>query len=291
MKTLKIIVVIVITLIILIGTGFFLTDYFKPKLAGIRIDTTPASSVYVDNQLLGRTPFRKTLKAETINLRLIPDISASGMFPYETRITLMSGIETIVRREFGESEDFSSGDVISFQKNAEKTASLIVVSTPENAQVSLNGIARGFAPYKNSTISQAEHQVTVKAPGYQDRTMAVSTLIGYQLNVFTKLAKIGQESGSDTSLPTPTPIPATQTYVVISKTPTGYLRVRTLPGILGEEIAQVKPGEKYLYLETDSATNWYKIQYEESQPGLPNGITGWVTGEYSQISTISGTLQ
>ena len=291
MKTLKVVVVIIVTLAILSGTGLFLADYFKPKPAGIRIDTTPTSSVYVDSQLLGRTPLRKTLKAGDINLRLIPDGSASGMLPYETKITLEGGIETVIRREFGDSEDFSSGDVISFRKNAEKTASLVVISMPDNAQVSLNGVARGFAPYKNSTISPAEHQVTVKAPGYQDRTMSVSTLNGYQLSVFTKLAKTGQESGSDSLLPTPTSTPAPQTYVVISKTPTGYLRVRTLPGTAGEEIAQVKPGEKYLYLETDSATNWYKIQYEVSQPGLPNGITGWVSNQYSQIATVSGVLQ
>jgi uncharacterized protein YgiM (DUF1202 family) len=290
MKTLRVVAVVIVTLIILTVTGFFLVNYLKPKPAGIMVDTTPASSVYIDGKLAGKTPLRKTYKAGAINLRLIPDSSTSNLLPYETKITLMGGIETVVRREFGETEDLSSGDVISFQGSTGKTTSIIVLSTPDNAQVSLDGVVRGFAPYKNSTISPAEHQIAVKAPGYQDRTMITNTHIGYQLTVFVKLAKSGQTNTADTPMATPIPSPTPKTYVMILKTPTGFLRVRTLPGTAGEEIAEVKPGEKYLYLETDDATNWYKIQYEVPQPGLPNGIIGWVSNQYTQIATESGTL-
>jgi uncharacterized protein YgiM (DUF1202 family) len=127
----------------------------------------------------------------------------------------------------------------------------------------------------------------VKSAGYQDRIMNISTLLGYQLTVFAKLAKSSSESAALAAAPTPAP----KTFVLILKTPTGFLRVRTLPGTAGEEIAQVKPGDKFPYLGTDEASGWYKIQYEGVQPGLPNGIIGWVSNQYAQIATESGTLQ
>jgi uncharacterized protein YgiM (DUF1202 family) len=291
MKTLKTIGVVLMTVLIIAATAFFLAGYYKPKPAGIRVDAVPAASVYIDGQPIGKTPLKQTLEAAPITLRLVPDDASKNFLPYETKITLTSGIETVVRREFGTTEDTSSGDVISFIKSEGKSVSLVVVSSPDNAQVSLDGVTRGFSPYKNLTISPAQHQITVKAPGYRDRVMTVNTLVGYQLTVFAKLAKGVQEESIDTVATTPSPTPTAKTYVEILKTPTGFLRVRTLPGTLGEEIAEVKPGEKYLYLETDSASGWYKIQYQEPAPGLPNGITGWVSNQYSQVSTESGILK
>jgi uncharacterized protein YgiM (DUF1202 family) len=289
MKTLKIIAVVVITLAVVAGTGLFLVGYFKPKPAGIRVDTTPSASVYIDGELAGRSPLRETFSAGTISLKLVPDSSSGELLPYETKITLTSGIETVVRREFAATEDLSSGDVISFEKNTEKKAGLVVISTPDNAQVSIDGVARGFAPYKNSSISPAEHQITVRSPGYTERVMTVNTISGYRLTVYAKLAKESQQVREEAALPTP--VSATTSVVEILETPTGFLRVRTLPGTKGEEIAEVKPGEKFLYIETDEASGWYKIQYRDPAPGLPDGISGWVSNQYAKTSSESGTLQ
>jgi hypothetical protein len=287
MKTLKVVGVVIAALVILLATVFFLLGYFKAKPAGIRVDTTPAASVYVNGELAGRTPLQKTFKAGAISLRLIPDNASQALLPYEIKIILLPGIETVVRREFAATEDVSSGEVLSFEKIGEKTASLIVISSPDNAQVSLDGVTRGFSPYKNSTISPAEHQIIVRSLGHQDRAMTVKTILGYRLTVYAKLAVNGEEATPEASLATPAPV---KTYVEILKTPTGFLRVRTLPGTAGEEIAEVKPGEKYLYLETDTSSGWYKIQYRDAAPGLPNGITGWVSNQYAQIATASGAL-
>ena len=71
---------------------------------------------------------------------------------------------------------------------------------------------------------------------------------------------------------------------MILTTPTGFLRVRTSPGLGGEEIAQVPSGSRYPYLDEDVATGWVKIQYKDPAPGLPEGITGWVSGEYVEKS-------
>jgi hypothetical protein len=59
--------------------------------------------------------------------------------------------------------------------------------------------------------------------------------------------------------------------VTISKTPTGWLRVRTAPK--GTEITKVYEGESFALL--DQVEGWYQIQLED-------GTSGWVSQEYAQ---------
>lgn len=256
MKTLKIVSITIITLAILGFVIVFIVGSLAPKPGGIRVEGSVPASVFINGSLVGKTPFKSTYKSGEITLKIVPDSVGDNLFPFEAKMTLASGVETVVRREFASTEIESSGDVISFEKGAGKETSLIVVSTPDNSQVSVDGVPRGFAPYKTSTISPAEHQITVKAQGYADRVMTVKVVSGYRLNVFVKLGKMKEAA------PTPTPAPQLKTYIEIQETPTGFLRVRTAPGSGGEEIAQVKPGEKYLFLDEDAATGWYKIQYQ-----------------------------
>ena len=136
------------------------------------------------------------------------------------------------------------------------------------------------------------------APWWQGCLLSLLILIVGSYLIVLLLASNGIYVSSTVPLPdqlqptaTPSPTPVPKTFVLILKTPTGFLRVRTLPGSGGEEIAEVKPGEKYRYLDTDEASGWYKIQYKEPVAGLPDGITGWVSNQYSQIATESGQLQ
>ena len=281
MKVVRTIIIVLISLTVVIAAIFFSVSYFKEKPAGIFIDSNPVSDIYIDGNPVGKTPFTNTYKTGEITLKMVPNSSASKLIAYETKIKLVPGIETIVRRVFGTSEDTSSGDVISFDKIGVGETGLIVISTPENAQVSIDGLPQGFTPYKSSGISPAQHQITVKSPGYGDRVMTLNTQVGYRLSLFAKLAKLTEIK------PTPTPKPEAKTYVEILTTPTGFLRVRTAPGKDGSEIAQVKPGEKYLFLDDDVVTGWVKIQYEAPKAGLPNGIEGWVSGQYVKKITLT----
>lgn len=282
MKILKVTFVIFVTFAVIATTVFFLRDYLKPKPAGLMVETTPASSIYINGNFVGKTPYEGTLAAGQIDLKLIPNIIDQNLVTYETKINLISGIQTVVRREFGTTEDLSSGDVISFEKIGGDLAGLIVISTPDNSQVLIDGIAQGFSPYNLDSISPGSHQITVKSQDFSDRTMSIKTQIGYRLTVFAKLAK--SQEGIPTPTPTASPAAIVKTYVLIGNTPTGFLRMRTEPDTKGEEIAELKTGEKYLYLETDQASGWFKIQYQDPAPGLPNGITGWVSNKYSSLA-------
>ncbi|MGA2910433.1 MAG: PEGA domain-containing protein [Candidatus Microgenomates bacterium] len=293
MKTVNIILISIVSLASLVAAALFLIGYFKPKPGGILVDTSPPASVYINGNLVGTTPYQGFYKAGQITLKLVPNATNTTLTPYETQITLVSEIQTVVRREFGSSEDASSGDVISFETQAGTTAGMVVVSTPDNAQVSVDGVTQGFAPYETSTISPAQHQITVKAPGYADRVMSIKTLVGYRLTVFAKLAK--GVSSDESSLSNPSPSPTPEPYVQIGNTPTGFLRVRTLPGAAGKEIGEAKPGSVYPYIDIDAATGWLEIQYEASSSAVPGGVTGWVSGQFAQkipqplISTPSAT--
>jgi uncharacterized protein YgiM (DUF1202 family) len=113
--------------------------------------------------------------------------------------------------------------------------------------------------------------------------MILKTQAGYRLSLFVKLAKATEPAA------TPSPAPIIKTLVQILATPTGFLRVRTAPGTAGEEIAQVKPGSLYPFIDDDVATGWVEIQYEAPAPGLPNGIKGWVSGQY--VKKVTQTVE
>ena len=266
MKTFKNLLIFILSLGFLLAAVLFLIGYFKPKPGGILVSTSPASSVYINGNLVGRTPFQGSYQAGQITIKLVPEAADPALLPYETKVMLASGIQTVVRREFGSSENTSSGDVISFEREG-KDAGLVVISTPDNAQVSIDGVPRGFAPYRTSAISPAEHQITVKAPGYTDRVMTLKTLKGFRLTVFAKLAQVGGSETPEAEEPV-----REEVYVEILPTSTGFLRVRSEPGTAGREIDQIKPGDKYLFLEEDAA------------PGLPDGRSGWVSNEYATRS-------
>lgn len=94
--------------------------------------------------------------------------------------------------------------------------------------------------------------------------------------------------GTETSAPVPSPAPEIETkagptssgqenlgiggqyLVIVSDTPTGFLRVRSTPN--GEEIAKVNMGDKLPFV--DEQNGWYKVQLED-------GTEGWVSKEYS----------
>jgi len=62
--------------------------------------------------------------------------------------------------------------------------------------------------------------------------------------------------------------------VIIGDTPTGWLRVRSSANTGSEEVAKVNPGESFNLV--DSSNGWFQIE-------LPDGVTGWVSGQYASV--------
>jgi hypothetical protein len=281
MKGIKLVLITIGILAIVILAFLFLVGYLSPKNAGIQVDSKPASSVFIDGIQVGRTPYEATRTPGEIVLKLVPESTDKTLVPFETKVTVGSGIKTIVRREFGETEEKSSGEIISFEKIGGQDASLSLVSWPDAAQISIDGSVRGFAPYKISSIVAGEHQIIISAPGYQERTLSLKTYTGYKLTAVVKLA------GGGGSIATPTPNPQSEentqvTVVEILSTPTGFLRVRKEPSSGASEIGRVKPGQKFDLLEESDKKDWYKIEYEK-------GKEGWISAQYARKVSPSPT--
>jgi len=256
---------------LLIAAVLFAVGYFRPAEAGLQIKTTPEATVFIDGVEVGNTPYQAKRKPGEAVIRLVPVPGEKPLATYETRVTLVSKIETVINREFGETEETSQGETISFEKTGGKEAALSIVSIPDSAQISIDGTPRAFAPYKTSLFAPGKHDIGVSAPNYLERTFEIRTLAGYKLTVVVKLAPSGE-----TSPEAPKEEEIKLTMVEILTTPTGFLRVRGAPTPSGEVLSEVEPGEKYRYLETDAATGWFKIEYEK-------GKEGWVSNQYSKI--------
>lgn len=271
MKNLKPIFIGVGITLILLSIVFFFVGTGTSKNAGISIETTPISTVFIDGVEVGKTPYIEERKAGEILVKLVPVAQAKIMSPFETKVTLNPKIETVIKRDFGETDELSQGEIISFEKAGGKETALAVVSLPDNSQIFIDGVQKGFAPLKTTSLIAGEHQLTVKAPGYFERTVTIQTYSGYKLTAVIKLAPSSQT-------PTPTPTPEeqpTQTLVEILDTPTGFLRVRLTPSASGELVGEATPGEKFRYLETDTVTGWFKIEFAQ-------GKDGWVSNKYSK---------
>jgi len=274
----KVPVIILSVVIFLSLLVFSLIGSFRQKGAGLLVETNPSAIVYLDGVQVGKTPYETTVKPGEVTLKLVPESTETPLTFYETKVTLISGIKTVVKRDFGETDETSQGEIISFEKVGGSQTGISIVTNPDSAQISLDGQIRGFSPVKISSLLQGEHQVILSAPGYLERTVNLKSILGYKLTLIVKLAK----DSNAQKTPEPEVAKETKTILVeILTTPTGYLRVRSEPSSSATEVAQVKPGEKYAFLEDDAQTGWFKIEYQK-------GKSGWVSNQYAK--KIEGVL-
>jgi len=270
-KVLKI-SLIILSILLSFFAIFFISGKIKPKKAGILIETTPTSTVFVNGVQVGKTPYSGTFDPGEIDLKLVPDVLDKPLIVFETRLLLSSGIQTVVKREFGETFDLSGGEIISFEKTGEPNPSIAVVTDPDSAQISIDGKAYGFAPYKTSQVTASAHQIAVSLNGYVERTVNVKAISGYKLTLIVKLVK---DLNKVEPTPVPTATPRPEVKVEILSTPNGFLRVRSAATIDSDEVFRVNPKDTFVLIEESSDSKWYKIEYQ-------TGKTGWISSQYAK---------
>lgn len=254
MKVRKLIIVLVV--FIIIGGFLFLiiSGVGKPKIASLMVESNLITSVYVDGKKVGETPYTGTYDAREVVV---------GVGNYETRVNLEPGIKTVIERDF--TANNSSGEIISFEKSGGNETSLAVVTNPDLATVNLDNISRGVAPLKIDGLTAGTHNLSISINGYKLRNFSINLVPGYKLVTVVDLAQ--------TSVKKIDLIP-NQVFIQILDTPNGFLRVRNQPTTATDEIGQVRPGEKYQLIKTDSKTGWYDIQ-------LTATSSGWVSNTYA----------
>lgn len=263
-----------VVLVLLSIAGFLVKGRFQPTTAGVHIETEPQATVFVDGEQKGNTPYETTLLAGEYLIKLVPIAENGALAPYDTKLTLVPGIQTVVRRFFGPTDAESSGEVISFERLPGKSTSLAVVSSPDAASVAVDGRPVGFAPHRSDSISAGEHAIKVSAPGYEERSIMARAYEGYKLTVVAKLAKIpGAEREQQKEEPK-----VVEEKIKILSTPTGWLRVRSEPSLAGSEVTKVDAGGEFAYLDQNEDGSWFKIEYEQDKEG-------WVSAQYAEKVT------
>jgi len=118
-----------------------------------------------------------------------------------------------------------------------------------------------------------------------DRTITVKATIGYRLTIVVKL-----KPSEEAEPPEEIEGEAVEKKVMVEilSTPTGFLRVREAASTAAKELTQVKPGQRFPFVEEDTENNWFKIEYLPAQAG-EEGKEGWVTGQYAKKVEVEPT--
>ncbi|OGE37865.1 hypothetical protein A3B42_00280 [Candidatus Daviesbacteria bacterium RIFCSPLOWO2_01_FULL_38_10] len=259
-KTIVLILVLVSIFILLVRFADFGLQSFlgAKKVSGINILSMPSgATVYLDKVEAGKTPYEdKNLTPKEYAIKIEKaDLSWQG------RVKLTAGTVTVLSRDLAKDFSSSAGETLTLEKGSGVT----VISSPDGAQVEVDGKPYGVTPV-SLKLGSGDYMVALSRPGYLKRSIRINLSEGYKLIVSADLAL------SEVDLTAVQTSPITQTpEVMVKDTPTGFLRVRDKPALSGKEIAQVKPGETLILLE--ELAGWYRVRLSE-------GTEGYVSTSY-----------
>jgi len=239
-------------LIIKFGTQPIYSLLGHQTKAGLKITSVPEAGVFINQESVGKTPYLNgDLLAGEYQVRL-----ESGNMSWQGSVKLNNGTETILNRELAESLASSSGEVLHLYEGK----GVVITSVPTGASVEINGKIKGVTPLSVVDLPTGEHLFLLKHPEYLPRTVRATLLDKLLLNIHVDLA-ISEEETVNIPVPTAT----IQQKVLVTQTPTGFLRVRESPSVLGKEITRVKPGDELILLEEKQG--WSKVRLKDETEG------------------------
>lgn len=263
---------LLIAILIFFGILFFLDR--KTGKGALQVTSVPKSKVYLENKLIGDTPFcacdlAQMLDVGNYTIKLIP--SGPSFRPFEDKITINKGTLTVVDRTFADSGS-SDGSIISLiPLDNKKDVEILVISNPSKANVFLDSNPVGITPLLLKQASESDHDVRIARDGYKEKSMKIKTALGFRLNFLIFLG-IGADVLAVSPASPAATLSAPVSKILILNTPTGFLRVRERDAVSSSEIARVKPGDSYeLVSETE---NWFKIKLNDEKEG-------WVSASYA----------
>lgn len=293
---------------IVIG-GYFLYLKMSVKQGKMKILSSPAANIVINNKSVGKTPYEDSVAMGEYVIKLIPDAQASESATWTGKVSVYQNTLTFINRELGSDDLSSSGVTFSVKKMDKKptkkdTGEIEVKSEPDGAIVYLDNEEQGIAPLIMSEVADGEHELAVDSPGYFRRSQKIKVeknfrvIAEYKLAVDPAYKKIDKEQAekdrqkeeaeqkaseatkSATLSPSASPTPAATSpskaktaalfKITINETSTGWLRVRSKPSSAGEEIGKVNPGDTFDVFEQQSG--WYQIEFENQE--------GWVSSTY-----------
>lgn len=224
---------------------------------GIRIEASPVAEVSIDQKLVGKTPYESdqlSVGEHLVSLKAVDD--GGKEMSWQANVPLNSGTVTVVNRELAQTEATSSGEVITLEKGV----GAIIISTPDQADVNVDGKNVGKTPLRLDSLAVGEHVFILGRSNYLKRSIKAATIDGYRLSMNVDLAL----SEADLTQVNTQPLQASM-QVVIKSTPTGFLRVRKEPSTDADEVGRVKPGEVVTLLE--EVPGWFRIRLTDNSEG------------------------
>lgn len=269
-----------------LGYRFIVMD--KQNAFGrVQVISTPQTSVFIEDQIVGQTPYEDKHKTGEFLIKLIPQGTASGAATWQGKVSVYKNALSYVNFELGKTDVETAGEIFTTTKmdKGSDRGQISVETEPTGALVSLDNDEKGVAPLILDNVPAGDHELSVFMPGFFRRTKKINVDPGYKVNAWFKLGiDVNNQNKKDTTQKEASgsastkqkstqPTPASDKLtIVINQTPLGYLRVREKPSIAASESAQVKPGTSFAVVDQESG--WYKIEYEK-------GKEGWVSGEYT----------
>lgn len=265
MKKILFFILIMFSLLILIirftprFTEIFLGT--KPH-SGISVMSNPKeATVFLDNQEIGKTPYEnKELTSKEYLVKIEKDTLI-----WQGKIKLTPGTLTVINRELSKDSSSSAGEILTLEKGR----GIIVISNPSEAEIEIDGKSYGKTPI-SINLKSGEHTILINRPNYLKRSIKATLPEGYSLTISADLA-ISEVDLTNIS----TPIITQTEEVIVTDTPTGFLRVRDQPSTQGKVITQVKPGDILILLE--ELSDWNRVR-------LSDGTEGYVSSAYTEKS-------
>lgn len=251
----------------------------------LKIQSSPTSSVFVNNVAIGKVPYEDKYKAGEYLLKLIPEDSATQTASWQRKIKVYKNALTYVNLELGSTDISTAGDVLDVSKMDKvlpgDKGEITVETEPAGALIYLDNDEKGVASVTLSEVPKGDHELSVFMPGFFRRTMKVNVVPGYRINAYIKLAVDPNQSPNLRIEETPQATqaaskikpPADSFKVVVRGTPEGFLNVREDASVEASKAAEVKEGDTFDVLEEKGT--WYKIEYT-------SGSQGWISSEYTR---------
>ncbi len=293
-KKLLIVIALVVLFVLFIFVRFFILDRQNAN-GKIKILSSPAATVFIDNVAVGKTPYEaNNQRVGEYEIKLIPDEKDKNTVTWQGKIPVYKNTLTYISRELGTSELTSAGEILTVVEMKEKpngaTGEILIETEPAGAIVYLDNDEKGVAPIVLQDVPEGDHELAVYLPGFFRRAQKIRVEKGYQVKAQFKLAldqthkslqdaldaerkeasaeaKVKEGTKKDASEEEE----ATGSLIEILDTEVGYLNVRSEPSVNGDQVTQINPGEQYEY--TEQRNGWYNII-------LDDGTEGWVSGDY-----------
>lgn len=230
---------------------------------GISVLSAPdQASVFLDGKEVGKTPYEdKNLEIKQYLIKLEKDGAS-----WQGNVKLTPQTMAIINRDLAKEQASSAGEILILNKGR----GITVISNPADSQVEIGGKVYGKTPI-SINLNPGDHTIIVDHPNYLKRSIRANLPQDFNLTVSVDLA-LTEVDLTTTQAPVITQTPE----VIVKQTPTGFLRVRDKPSLVGKEIGKVNTGDKLILLE--ELSGWDRVR-------LSDGTEGFVSSSYVEKKT------